>query len=105
TCDTPGTSWQPALVQLANWQPYLAGPGSLHIADLQFHVTGAFGNNVVQSLMNPVADGWGDNNFVFTLNATFGSATINVIPEPTTAILVGIGFLALVAAGRRTSRG
>jgi hypothetical protein len=101
TCDTPGTSWQPALVQLANYQPYLAGPGVLHIADLQFHVLGVAGNTIVQSLFNPVADGWGDNNFVFALNATFSDATVHVIPEPTTALLVGIGFIGLLAAGRR----
>jgi hypothetical protein len=100
-CYPAGATWQPALVQLAsNYHPYIPGTGTVHIADLQFHVTGAVpGNSIVQSLFNPVADGWADSNFVFSLNAVFGSAWI--IPEPTTAMLVGVGFLGLVAAARR----
>jgi hypothetical protein len=81
--------------------PYLPGPGAIHVADIVFHVVGGSGNTVVQSFFDPIFDGWGSNAHVFSLNATFGSATVNIIPEPTTAILVGAGFLGLLAAGRR----
>jgi hypothetical protein len=83
--------------------PYLTtGAGTVHIADITFHVTGAVkGNSIVQSFFHPTKGGWGDNNANFSLNAVFGAATVHVIPEPTTAILVGIGFLGLLAAGRR----
>jgi hypothetical protein len=107
TCDNPGATWQPALTQLANYHPYTPyGPGSVYIADLQFHVMGVPGNTFVQSLFNPLVDGWADNSFAFSLNAVLGAATVhvNVIPEPTTALLVGIGFLGLLAAGRRRRR-
>jgi hypothetical protein len=103
TCDNPGSTWQPALTQLANWHPYAPyGPGKLHVADLQFHVTGMGGNLVVRSFFNPLADGWADNNFTFSLNAVFGSAWI--VPEPTTAMLVGLGFIGLLAASNRRRR-
>ena len=102
TCDNALPGLQPALTQLVvTYQPYLPGPGSLHVADLVFHVLGAPGNTVVQALMRPGYDGWAANNFVTSLNATFVNATVHVIPEPTTAILVGVGFIGLLAAGRR----
>ena len=81
------------------------GSGAVHIADITFHVTGAVGgNSVLQSFFDPILGGWLDNASAFSLNAVFGSATVHVIPEPATAILVGAGFLGLLAAGRRGRR-
>ena len=80
------------------------GPGTIHVADITFHVVGLPGNTVVQSFFDPILDGWLDINSTFSLNAVFGSATVHVIPEPATAILVGAGFLGLLAAGRRGRR-
>jgi hypothetical protein len=43
---------------------------------------------------------------VFRRAEEFGSATVHVmIPEPTTAILVGAGLLGLLVAARRKRRG
>lgn len=110
TCPTApsGPGYQGGLDQqtpIGSGLPYLPGPGSVHIADLQFHVTAMFfGNTVVQSLMNPLPDGWGDNNLAFSLNAVFGTARARLAPEPTTGMLVGTGLLGLLAA-RRKRRG
>ena len=109
TCPLPYPDEQPSLGQMANSPPYLPGPGYLHIADLVFHVTGGVdGNTVVQSFFNPVSDGWTDNNWIFSLNAIHGTATVHVdLPElePNAALLVGCGFLSLLAVGRRRRRG
>jgi hypothetical protein len=105
-CIAASPGLQPAVGQQAvgpPWtnDPYLPGPGKLEIASLQFHVTGLVpGNTIVDSFFNPLADGWADNDLVFSLNGVLGTATVHA-PEPTTAILVGCGLLSLVAAGRR----
>jgi hypothetical protein len=79
--------------------------GTVHIANITFHVTGAVGGNtVLQSFFHPLFDGWHDNNSVFSLNAVFGSA-MAYVPEPATAILVGVGLISLIATGRRMRRG
>jgi hypothetical protein len=100
-CLAASPGLQPAMDQQAGWLPYLGTGGTLDIGSLVFHVIGAGGNTVVSSFFNPAGDGWLDNAYAFSLNATLNDATVHVIPEPTTAILVGLGFMGLLAAGRR----
>jgi len=46
----------------------------------------------------------GNSTIVPTGTITFGTATINVIPEPGTISLLGLGLVGLVLAGRRSRR-
>jgi hypothetical protein len=100
-CLAASPGLQPAMDQQAGWLPNVGSGGTLDVGSLVFHVLGAPGNTVVSAFFNPAGDGWLDNGYAFSLNANLGAATVHVIPEPTTAILVGAGFIGLLAAGRR----
>jgi hypothetical protein len=106
TCPTPSPGLQPALDQQAGALPYMPGVHTFLAAELVFHVTGLVtGNSVVSTFFRPGSEGWGDGDFMFSDIATHGSATVHVIPEPRTALLVACGFLGLIAAGRRRRQG
>jgi hypothetical protein len=101
-CPAPAPGLQPSVDQQAGYLPYIAGGGTFLAARLVFHVTGAVGGNtVVTTFFNPATDGWGDGSYQFSQIANHAAATVHVIPEPTTVLLVGAGFLGLLAAGRR----
>ena len=62
------------------------------------------GQDILSGLFNPGVDGFADNNFNdFSDQVLFHGATVNAIPEPFTALLLGAGLAVLAAARRRRS--
>jgi len=61
--------------------------------------TGAFG---VVSFQRSGIDDWLDTSGYNVILPELGTATMNVIPEPGTAGLLGLGLVGLIAVGRRS---
>lgn len=104
-CPTSSAGLQRGIDQFAASFPDSAG--TLKIGSLTFHVTGMTPGNFSYSFVTPfmsVDDGWIDGNLNLSFNAVFNNATV-IVPEPATAMLVGAGFIGLIAAGRRRRRG
>ena len=51
-----------------------------------------------------VYDAYYDNNVGFAIDTTWAVWTATVVPEPSTALLLGLGLTGLAAKGRRRSR-
>ncbi|UCC62289.1 MAG: PEP-CTERM sorting domain-containing protein, partial [Anaerolineae bacterium] len=99
-CPTPSAGLQPGMNQEAAWTPHTVGD-TVQIGTLVFHQALAWRFNHVVTPFMSINDGWADGNwYPVHFNAVFNDATV-MIPEPATAILVGAGFLGLLAAGRR----
>ena len=83
-------------------------PGSYRIGQAFFTSNGALldGADVFVGYFNGLFDAIQDgfNVAVPTGTITFGSATLNPIPEPGTVSLLGLGLIGLVLAGRRSRR-
>jgi len=73
------------------------GSGRL-ISTLTFKVIGGAGQTSIASIIAAGDSGATGNQFV---NGTSASVTINAIPEPGTALLMGLGLAGLGFAGRR----
>jgi hypothetical protein len=74
------------------------------LGTLQFTLTGVAGVFDVSSVVlpNPFGTTIADNTGTSVLgSASLGTFTINAIPEPTTASLLGLGLVGLTVAGRR----
>jgi hypothetical protein len=80
--------------------PGASGVFTLFTGQIEFTAVGA-GSHVVSTFYQPGLDSINDNlGNTFAVNT---SGTINVVPEPGTAGLMGLGLLALGMVGRRRS--
>jgi hypothetical protein len=80
-------------------------PGTYRIGFAQFIVNGAItdGDDIFSGLFNTGVDGLLDDTGLGTSVGSFGNAAVNLIPEPGTVSLLGLGLIGLVLAGRRRS--
>jgi hypothetical protein len=82
----------------------LASFGAFKIGEINFTVNSSVANNgedVFSGFFNAGIDGAYDN-FSTEVTMSFGSATVDTFgPEPGTSVLLGVGLVGLVMAGRR----
>ena len=85
-----------------------ANPSGYQIGTVTWTLNGPVGNGssgIIVGFLNPGVDGLGGAGFANIADtAAFNGATVNVIPEPGTAGLLGLGIVGLVLAGRRSRR-
>jgi len=60
------------------------------------------GADIISGILNKGVDAFGDGGFNSLTAVLFRSATVNFIPEPGTASLLGLGLVGLVLMGRRS---
>jgi len=78
-----------------------AGPGEVVITTLTFAVVGIGNGDVKGTFL--IGDGIFADSFlpVAEEDFTLGSTSISIIPEPTTALLMGLGLVGLGLSGGR----
>lgn len=90
------------------WGPPFLPTGTYLVGTARFvaNTVTADGADVFAGLFNPGIDGVFDEiGFELPTNAlVFGSASVNPIPEPDTAALVGLGLVGIVVVARRRAR-
>ncbi len=92
---------QATLAQGALFGAGVAPGATTSPGNIVFVVTGTGSTVAASGLFVPAVDSLqpaGGSNYA---NATFGSASVNVVPEPGTAALLALGLGALTVAGRR----
>jgi hypothetical protein len=84
--------------------PRVLPPGSYQMGTVVWHANAgqSDGADIISGLLNPGIDAFGDGAFNFIDNLVlFRSATVNFVPEPGTASLLGLGLVGLMLVGRR----
>jgi hypothetical protein len=82
-------------------------PARYRIAQVFFDVNGAItdGADVFSGLFNtPFDQIYGPGGVLPESELVFGTATLNLVPEPGTVSLLGLGLVGLILAGRRSRR-
>jgi hypothetical protein len=75
--------------------------GKLKIGTVTFHVSGT-GNETITPFYVLAADGFIQNDgTTFTSTTPVFGAVVNIIPEPATAVLLGLGIVGIGISGRR----
>jgi hypothetical protein len=75
--------------------------GKLKIATITFHVNGLDSDTITPFFLLGFNGFLQNDGTTFTSTAPVFGAIVNVIPEPTTALLLGMGVLGLGFSGRR----
>jgi len=78
--------------------------GRIKLGSITFHASGA-GTDLITPFFIPTIDGFLEQDFSsFTSTTPVFGAVVNIIPEPTTALLLGLGVVGLGLSGRRRRR-
>ena len=86
--------------------PAVLPPGSYQMGTVTWHAVAAGDINITSFILAGI-DGFGDgafNNIDSSVLLRSASVSINAIPEPATASLLGLGLVGLLLVGRRRSR-
>ena len=86
--------------------PFIANV-SFRIAEVSFHVNGnvdkSAGNDLQLGFFRGDGNALGDANFGF-ITPNFGGFAVDSVPEPGTSLLMGMGVLGLILAGRASRK-
>jgi len=76
--------------------------GSYTLGDITFTAGSATGSFAINPFQRAGVDDWLDASAINVVTPTLVGTTLNVIPEPGTAALLGLGLVGLIAVGRRS---
>jgi len=77
-------------------------PGVFTIGTVTVQAGAGVGNFAINPFQRAGVDDWLDASAINVIIPTLNGATLNVIPEPGTAALLGLGLVGLIAVGRRS---
>ena len=77
------------------------GPGTYTLGTVTVQAGAGTGTFAIDPFQRPGIDDWLDASAINIINPTLNGTSLNVIPEPGTAALLGLGLVGLIAVGRR----